>query len=400
MKILCITNNSILISALQNTGQFDKVGVLNEILPTYHQLFKQYQIILIDGAIIPLSRIENITAGYNNAETGSDTCFFFLLPANAESDLKRQLQFFCMSKGFYPLQSDRSPEQITETILEHVRLKGKNLFTNVICYFGTHPGAGVTTLALETACKISSMSKANIGVLSLNPTNPGDLLIDRYDGVYLDEIKNALSNRLISENQLYDSMANLNPVKYLAGNRDIKSRLYYTSDEISYLIDLARNIFDLVIIDGGCQYDNALTIQTLLASEIKILITSQSHGGFKAWQRSFEQIVEPLGFSKNHFLMLINKYRDIAHFRKTKDLQNMYNISVLQEVPHIGDLGIIAEEEHCLLSRYNHKEYNRALLKLASNLINLYEIPMESTHREKRGFINRLFTKYKGAAHV
>lgn len=395
MKIICCTEDKNLINSLSLSGQFDEILETLTALPVQVTDNKNENqlIILLDGNAVEISDIEKIKYETRNIENH----MFYIIPDNQSNSNINQINFYCFSKDISVISPGQSPDQIVQQILKQLKPDSKKSFSNVICFIGTHSGVGATTITLEVAFSISSMANVSIGVLSLNSNNPGDLFIENYNGLYLDEIKSLLNSRLLTENQLSDNMFSYKGFKYLAGNRDIKSRLYYTPEEVNYLIKTAKGIFDLVFVDAGCQFDNALTVQSLICSDLKMLITNQSQTGLRNWQFSFEQIIEPLGYSPNDFAIILNKYKEHFQFMGQKNIQSKFKIPVMQCITDIGDMGIIAEEERCLPSSLNVKEYNNCIEKLSRNLMNFYGIvPKAGSANPKKRFFDWIFLKRIG----
>lgn len=387
MKCLCLTTDSNLINAVRNSNVFKSV----ESVSTFNNLYKSnltvYNTLIISDNLAVYSSLEDI-----QKKIAPDSLMFYLMSNSHDSNLHRQIQMICLSLGITLIPPQLTEDQILAKILKIVSPGIESHTSNVVSLFGTQPGVGVTSLAMGIASKLSSIAKIKVGVLGLNVSNPGDCFQSKYTGLYLDEIKSYLSNKMFSEEQLNNNMFSLNSFKYLAGNRDIKKRLYYTIDEINYLIQLAKNIFDIILLDSGSQFDNALTVQSLLCSDLRLLVSTQNKCGHRCWQLAYEQIIEPLGYTKESFLIICNKFKDNVNLPKSKYIQELYNISVLQTIPDVGDLGLMAEEENSLLIDFKVKHYDICIENIVNNLIKLYGISIENKNDlSGKGIMSRLF---------
>jgi len=151
----------------------------------------------------------------------------------------------------------------------------------------------------------------------------------------------------------------------------------------------------LILLDSGSHYDNALTVQALICSDLRLLVTTQEMCGINHWKYAFEQCIESLGYTTDDFLLLVNKYQDSVNLNNTKQLYEYYQIPFYDVVPSIGEeAGAMAEKDQVLLSEYNFKEYNNAIDRIVGNIIQLYGIETTSgSLNGKKSFLKRIFKK-------
>jgi len=179
---------------------------------------------------------------------------------------------------------------------------------------------------------------------------------------------------------------------YLAGNRDIKKRLHYSIKEIHYLVEQAKKTYDLVLIDAGCNFDDALCIQGLLNADTKFLLTNQCLSGLDTWHQIFEQVLEPLGFLKSDFLMLVNGYNNKPQLPDIKQISRDYGVPCLRHIANTGDLGIMVEANRNLLIDYDEPEYIKDIDFIVRALVKTYRLKTKQTVEVKKiGFMQRLF---------
>lgn len=385
MRCICLTLDDGLIDKIKSRNIFATVEHSHDLAHFLSLDLNQYDVLVISDQLVKYTHLDQI-----HHKTSPNCQIYYLLSTHPDSHLSMN----CLNNGVSLIPPQLTPEQKIDNILKLIFPEAEKRTSNVISLFGSLPGAGVTSLTLALAKHLASF-QINVGVLCLNVNNPGDYFSPEYKGLYLDELKSYLSNRVFSEEQLTCSMSTVHNFKYLAGNRDIKKRLHYTTEEIKYLIQLARNVFDLVLIDAGAHFDNALTIQSLISSDLRFLVSTQSLRASNNWHLTFEQIIEPLGFNNSNFLMIVNRFKDNINLPKQKSLVKEYNISVLQTIPDLGDLGLIAEQEKILLTEFQVKQYHMSVTKIVDNICRLYGIPAQIRKTEiSKGIFQRLFSLF------
>lgn len=390
MKCLYLGIDGELAGRISESRIFSETESVNILAEFNDYELKNFEVVIVSDRLASPSLLSEL-----RKNTAQNCHIFFIMSDTADGSHYNQVQMQCLSYGISLVPANLSIDQITSYIVESVFPEKMKHSSNVITFFGSHPGVGVTTILLAIARRIASISKVKVGVLGLNVLNPGDCNIPGYEGLYLDELKSYLSNSVFSEDQLHNSMYSVGKVKYLAGNRDIKKRLHYTIEEINFLIELAKNVFDIVLIDAGSQFDNALAIQSLLSSDLRFLIAAQGLRGYNSWKLNYEQIIEPLGYTNNSFLIICNRFKENINFPKVKYLQDLYNITFLQTIPDIGDLGFYAEQEQRLLADFGVKQYDLAISKIVNNICKLYGITTDSPEIANRtGIIHRLFSMF------
>lgn len=390
MNVVILTTDNPLVNLFRNSKQFDPVTSFNDYSEFINSDLTKFGLVIISDMLANFSSLEEIRDKVNR-----DSFIFYMTSNYPDNAKQAQIKMVCLSKNIQLIPPKQTIEQILNKILKIVFPGSENHSSNVISLFGAFPRVGVTSLTLSIAKRLSEISNVKVGVLGLNCWSPGDIFIDGYNAMYLDDIKNYLSNKMLSEDELIKNMFPVKRFLYMAGNRDIKKRLYYSIEEIHYLIDQAKNVFDLILLDSGSHYDNALTVQALICSDLKLLVTTQEMSGINHWKYAFEQCVESLGYTSDDFLLLVNKYQDSINLNNTKQLHELYQIPFYDVVPSIGEeAGVMAEKEQVLLSEYNFKEYNNAVDRIVGNIIQLYGIEITSgVLNGKKGLLNRIFKK-------
>lgn len=385
MKLLCFCEDKILVNKLKATALFDKIdiavdGALDNQIP------KEYDVLLLSDRLISYVILPEVRQAFVHAN------IFFLMSGSPNYRLFQKVETMCHAHDVnivYPRQTNEQIVAFISGVLKPMEEMKKN---HVTTFVGVQSKAGVTSTVMAVATRLGMATEAKIGVLGLNSANPGVTFLSHYGGSYLDELKTTLSNHMLSSTQLVKEMHGHNHFYYLAGNRDIKKRLHYSIKEIHYLIEQAKKAYDLVLIDAGCNFDDALCIQGLLNADTKFLLTTQSLAGLEAWQQIFEQVLEPLGFLKSDFLMLVNAYNPKPQLPDIKQISHDYGVPCLRHIASAGDLGMVVEANRSLLIDYDEPEYIKDIDFIVRALVKTYNLKTKQTVEVKKsGFMQRLF---------
>lgn len=385
MKLLCFCEDKILVNKLKATALFDKIDIAVD-GAEYNQIPKEYDVLLLSDRLISYVALPEVRQAFVNAN------IFFLMSGSPNYRLFQKVETMCHAHDVnivYPRQTNEQIVAFISGVLKPMEEMKKN---HVTTFVGVQSKAGVTSTVMAVATRLGMATEAKIGVLGLNSANPGVTFISHYGGSYLDELKTTLSNHMLSSTQLVKEMHGHNHFYYLAGNRDIKKRLHYSIKEIHYLIEQAKKAYDLVLIDAGCNFDDALCIQGLLNADTKFLLTTQSLSGLEAWQQIFEQVLEPLGFLKSDFLMLVNAYNPKPQLPDIKQISHDYGVPCLRHIASAGDLGMVVEANRSLLIDYDEPEYIKDIDFIVRALVKTYNLKTKQTVEVKKsGFMQRLF---------
>jgi len=250
MNVVILSTDNALADLFRNNQQIESVTVIHDYNEFINSNLADFGLVVISDKLANFLSLEEIRDKVNN-----ESFIFYMMGNYPDSAKQAQIKMVCLAKNIQLIPPKQTIEQIVNRILKTVFPGTDNHSSNLISLFGAMPRAGVTSLTLSIAKRLSDISSIKIGVFGLNCWNPGDVFIKGYNAMYLDDIKNYLSNKMLSEDELTKSMFPVNRFLYMAGSRDIKKRLYYSIDEIHYLIDQAKNVFDLILLDSGSHYD-------------------------------------------------------------------------------------------------------------------------------------------------
>ncbi|MEQ2529095.1 hypothetical protein WMO40_20685 [Bacillaceae bacterium CLA-AA-H227] len=345
MKLQVLSADELLISRIKERNLFEQVVSIHSL----DNVTEDY--LLISDSFISYEELSNIDL--QKAEK-----VFYMLQNHYDPDLEKTVKALCESRDIVLVPSRLVATQIIELIEKELNpLKKKT--SNVFSFFSTIGNIGTTTTCLSVSKHLQENSKAKIGVLLLNAWDDGTDQLD-YRGSYLHEIKTKLSSQLLNNEDEFLSLFHMevkDSLYILGGNKSTRMERLYKKEEVNYLIELSKNYFDIVLIDCGCHFDNALMVQALAESDLRFLIMNQQTKAIKKFNQIFNDVLYPIGYKKSDFLMVINYYQDELGLISSKEINKEIGIPMLTMIEE-SKFGKIAEKEQTLLYSYESKEFN------------------------------------------
>lgn len=356
-----------------------------------------FNAILIDGKLIPYRELELIREKY------ADIPIFYIIHDAKTEKVIQTIQRICASQKITPINEYYTESQVIEEVMEHLLAKNNTKKKRVITFFGTHSSAGVSTTTLNVARSLSSRVHERILVLSLNAWDPSDYFYD-YKGHYLSDLKVDLKTESLTPARLTSSLHQYKNFYHLAGNRDIKMQRYYKPKEIEHLLSVAKENFDLILVDGGTHFDTAIAAQAYVSSDMRFIVTNQEEKGYRGYfPYVFQQMLEPVGGKREDFMLIINRFQPNMSLISEKDLEEDLEMSRIATIPDMGPIGSIAIRQSKLLYELGEQAYRKPVDTISNLLIaeaGLSEKPIDEFQPKSKGFFSFLPKKDRGGEKV
>jgi cellulose biosynthesis protein BcsQ len=265
--------------------------------------------------------------------------------------------------------------------------------SKVVTFFSSLSNVGTTSTVLSTAYALANYSDQKIGVLLLNAWDDGT---DFYTNppYYLNELKSRLAGKMFENDE--DFLGKFKTIYedrlfILAGNQDRRMERLFIEEEVEYLLERAREVFDLVLIDAGCHFDNALTVISVNKADMKVLICNQQAKAVKRFHQIYDDILFSLGIDKQDLHLVVNQYQDHSFLPTDKDISKQLNVPLLVTVDFEAT-GWLAELENKILFSYDYPLYQDAIMVIAKKIAETFDIPLKEVERKRKGLaLARLF---------
>ena len=185
----------------------------------------------------------------------------------------------------------------------------------------------------------------------------------------------------------------------LADPPDIEQAEIITSEDISTLINVLRNVFSYIIIDTTSSFDSK-TITALDNSDLILLVSIINLPSIRNCQRCFD-LFKKLGYSKDKIKLIINRYME-ADDIKIEDVEEVLNHKVYFKIPNNYYTIINSINKGIPISdSAPGSNLSKSFKQLASILADYYtdnkNYPQGTVQQREQGFsFKNLFNKNKG----
>jgi Flp pilus assembly CpaE family ATPase len=311
---------------------------------------------------------------------------FYLLSNSYSKAKEKNISNICSLSDITLIPSRLVDMQIAERVLEHVN-PNEEKESNVVSFFSVGQNLGVTTVTLNVAKYLSEHTDSKVGVLLLNAWDSGESFLPNFKGNFLNEVKGKLEKELLNKDEEFSSIFHQydENLYVLGGNKNIRLERLYSKDEINYLLKRSQEYFDIVLVDSGSHFDNAVMVQTLEESRFRYLITNQQPKYVNKWQNLLDTVLQPLGYTKDEFLLLINQFQSRGQLRSASDVAKDYEIMLLTTVP-FSNYGILSEDDKKFLCEFEDEGFNEAIEHISKAIGRETNLNFKETERKKKFF--------------
>lgn len=379
MKFSFVSHDETLFSLVKRTFEKEdvkKVSSMNAIEP-------DTEVVIITDDVLP--HLDLIDYNLDN-----HPYVFYVMRNEIMDVLEKTIQATCSANNMEYISARLTNEQVVNEIKVKITPEEEQK-NHVYSFFSSVSNVGSTSTAFSTSYAVSENTNAKVGLLILNAWDSGADYID-YKGEYLDQVKDSIFSSRFDDDENFQSI--FHEVKkdshyILLGNRNTKLERLYTKEEIERVIKRAEEVFDVVIIDAGCHYDNANIIQALYSSDHHFLVLNQQEKLKRKWEEVYSNILHPLGFQREQFLLVLNRFHDNPTMPNIKELRQAYQMHVITAIEESPN-GYMAEFKK--QSLYQFKEtnddmkYREAVNKVAKSIAASSGFEFDDGTKKKRLF--------------
>lgn len=223
----------------------------------------------------------------------------------------------------------QSVEKLKDLILGNINDTTK---CKVITAFSNKGGIGKTAIATNLAVELANMTKERVALVDLN-MQMGDVttfldLNPSFDTAYvINNLERIDEGFLLSTLEKYNNSS----LYVLADPPDLEQAEVITSDNITTLINVLRNVFSYIIIDTTASFDGK-TITALDNSDLVLLITNINLPSVRNCQRCFD-LFKRLGYTKDKIKIIVNRYMENDEI-KVEDVEDVLGHPVYFKIPN------------------------------------------------------------------
>ncbi len=220
-------------------------------------------------------------------------------------------------------------EKLKDLILGNINDTTK---CKVITTFSNKGGIGKTAIATNLAVELANMTKERVALVDLN-MQMGDIttfldLNPSFDTSYvINNLERIDEGFLLSTLEKYGNSS----LYVLADPPDLEQAEVITSENITTLINVLRNVFSYIIIDTTASFDSK-TITALDNSDLVLLISIINLPSVRNCQRCFD-LFKRLGYTKDKIKIIVNRYMENDEI-KVEDVEDVLGHPVYFKMPN------------------------------------------------------------------
>ena len=202
----------------------------------------------------------------------------------------------------------------------------------VITTFSSKGGLGKTTIAVNLANEIANMTKEKVALIDLNMQMGDVTTFLNIDPSF--DISYVVGNLdRIDETFLLSSMEQYNKTSLyiLADPPDIEQAEIISSEDITSLINVLKNVFSYIIIDTTSSFDSK-TITALDNSDLILLVGISTLPTIRNFQRCCD-LFKKLGYTKDKIKIIINRYMDSDKIQP-EDIEGTLDHKIFFKIPN------------------------------------------------------------------
>lgn len=293
---------------------------------------------------------------------------FYVMRNEIMDVLEKTIQAMCDGNGMKYISARLTNEQVVNEIKDVITPEEEKK-NHVYSFFSSVSNVGSTSTSFSTSYSVAENTDAKVALLILNAWDSGADYID-YKGKYLDQVKDSILSSRFDDDEHFQSIfheVEKDSHYILLGNRNTKLERLYTKEEIERVITRAEEVFDIVIIDAGCHYDNANIIQALYSSDYHFLVLNQQEKLKRKWEEVYSNILNPLGFQREQFLLVLNRFHNKSTMPSIKDLKQSYQMPVITAIEESQN-GYMAEFSKKSLYQFDDMKYREAVNKIGRSI--------------------------------
>lgn len=374
-----MAQDAMLVDALKNTNLFE------EVIPVSSNEDLTSDCVIISEELLPYTELHELNFSPNQK-------VFYMLRNDIELGLEKAVKTICDSKNILFIPPRLTVEQISLIVVDQFNEESEKKGTKAITFFAPISNIGTTSTCLSVAHSLQENTNAKIGVLLINAWDQGTYQLD-FKGQYLDVVKSSLANKALNNEDEFLSMFHMeeeNSLYILGGNRYTKLERLYTKEEIHYLIELSKKYFDVVLIDAGSHFDNAIMVQALHESDLQFLVMNQQPKAINSFNQIYQEILYPLGYKKTDFMTILNRFIDKPYLVSPKDMFEQFELMVISTI-YETENPFFTEIERKSLYQFDDHVYKESILKIVRSISNHAQLEMTNHNKatRKRWFFSK-----------
>lgn len=205
----------------------------------------------------------------------------------------------------------------------------------VISIWSPTSGLGTTFTAVNLALELSSMG-LNTVLVDFDLKTPSVAMYLKDDDVIhcLDNVIPFTAGNNLTEKVMESNLQSFEKLNFLRGTNLPEQALYVRQDALAAIINLLKEMFEVVIIDTQSHIDNAGTYQALLQADTIFMVVDKNVFNIRQFENSRNIYTANFGMGKTR--LVINKTQKDIYMDKT-DIEQYFGLGNSYDLPYLGN---------------------------------------------------------------
>lgn len=203
----------------------------------------------------------------------------------------------------------------------------------ILAFWGVMPQVGTTSVAVSVASQLVQQHDLSVGVLGLNLYDPGSWVVT-HPSIHLDDLLPFINARNLLPDRLRENTHTLySGAHYLLGNKNPLLSLKYSTRDIDFLLDLASEMYDILILDLGSYLNTAAALQGLTRATYRYVVAPDLIYAGERFSQSVQTVLRPLGINTEELMLIgnrMNQPRRLTGYAKSMNVTPITGIPEIQ----------------------------------------------------------------------
>jgi len=329
-SVTLIVNDIDLYNTFLNCKLFDEVNIASVLDES-----TEYKNLIVSDKLCGINElIQNIEKGMK-----ANKIVYLLSSSKSSQSGYTALTALLKSHNVSVLPPKLTESQILTRFCDLINLQERKI-NNVIVLFGADSKVGTTITALSLAENLAAQSEGSVAFLNLFG-HISFSYVDSSNDKGLDSIRSKVFNKILSQEELSEAMLQKKDLKNLYILPPCKTIIdfkYYQTDHVEYIINMASNMFDVVIVDAGWYPNNAFYFGALNSSPNRYMITTQQQSSLDNHFIIKQQVLDEYGItvkkddkeaeSPENIMLVLNRFNEEWSSNIIKEYGMVYAVSL------------------------------------------------------------------------
>ncbi len=340
---------------------------------------KVYDVVVASDRLLSLNDFKDYKGHH---EMGK--CFYMV----SNHNLTNMSHSMLKAEGIEMVPPRLTVSQVVKCVID----KTQNTLTStnkIFTFFGADTKVG-TTMISQCVCEKIAQINDRVIYVSLSGQVGNDYTTANV-GQSLDLLKTKLQTKVLRKNELSDICKRTEGGYYfLPGPKNRLMLRHYHPEQISYLIEMLEDLFDVIIVDAGSNIELGMTISALNSTPNRFLVTTQQELAFQRFKDLEYQVLKKL--SIDQFLLIVNKNISNPALNTPAQLAKKYGLSHISCLPFM-EYGWQCEQEKMSLNHFSDDIFSKGVQNISKLIAVHLDLKIEEDEGVKSGVFGKWFSK-------